>query len=114
MTQFTLVAVLVAAFAASGTASAARTGYTTGDPRKCSFNKPAQCARYSAIAVLRVALQKKYDTPSLYQGPTACTQATQASLMRWNCTYGTGGKATVWFRGTSTGWKRVVTVTVTP
>lgn len=103
----TLTAVLAAAILAATGTAAARADFLKGDPRKCSFDKPAQCARTAATYTL-VMYMRNHGHPS-WSNPVTCTATVR--LVKWRCDFGTG-TATVWFRALSTGWKRQVTVTM--
>lgn len=104
--------ILVAAAILAGTAAGvARGDLLAGDPRQCSYNDPRQCANSAAKTTL-VRYMRTHGHPS-WSNPVTCTQAGATSLLKWRCSFGTG-TAAVWFRPLSTGWKRVVTVTMNP
>lgn len=97
--------VLVAVVLAGAVAGSASADLLRGDPRQCSYNKPAQCARTAATYTL-VAYMRAHGQPH-WSNPTTCTAT--AGLLKWRCDFGSG-TARVWFRALSTGWQRVVTV----
>lgn len=116
---------LAAAVIAAAAASAARADFRS-DPRKCIFNRPAQCAGDAAKTALRVAMSAreghpwKPGTDPRWDADITCTPVAASKLLKWRCSYqaapgsGISGHALIWFRATSTGWHRIVTVTPAP
>lgn len=103
MIRIAILAALLLALLA-GTAHA---DYLKGDPRKCPAIRPADCAQQSAVWTTKAWMK----THNLV-GYVGCTRF-QGSLLKWDCSIITGGQTThvrVWFRATSTGWKRQVTL----
>lgn len=111
--------IFLLAVIAGTAAGVARADYLSGDPRKCPAvstpqatpDKPAGCA-YSAAKVTLLKYMRTHGHPT-WSNPMTCAQVSSASLLKWRCSFGTGS-AVVWFRPLSTGWKRVVTVTMNP
>jgi len=98
-------------------AGVARADYLKGDPRKCppstgqTAPKPADCAK--AAAKITLLTYMRAHRGKYWSNPISCTQAAPTSLLTWRCSF-MSGTAVVWFRPSSTGWTRVVTVKMNP
>lgn len=79
------------------------------NPKKCILNSPRACAEQSAITAVKKTMARR--TGNVWDANLSCTTRS-AKLLVWHCawTSGTGGSATVTFRGTKTGWHTYVTV----
>jgi hypothetical protein len=97
-------------------AGTARAGYLTGDPRKCPVANPRYCAQTAAVATVRTVMAKRKGITK-WNDYLSC-QPRYGNLLQWKCSHFDSGHnadtISVVFRATSSGWKRVVTVTANP